>query len=73
MARTSAKSTTSSMHPHHASTQVHTAHGNTTQRNGPTHEQIARRAYELYLARGGRHGSHEQDWLQAERELKLGR
>ena len=42
-------------------------------RHTPTHEQIARRAYELFLARGGSHGRHEDDWLQAERELKLGR
>ena len=42
-------------------------------RTSPTHEQIARRAYELFLARGGGHGQHEQDWAQAERELKLGR
>ncbi|MFE8601012.1 DUF2934 domain-containing protein [Archangium violaceum] len=42
-------------------------------RNGPTYEQIARRAYELFVARGGGHGQHEQDWAQAERELKLGR
>lgn len=38
-----------------------------------THEQIARRAYEIFLARGGQHGHHEQDWQQAERELRLGR
>jgi hypothetical protein len=37
------------------------------------HEQIARRAYEIFLARGGQHGHHEQDWQQAERELRLGR
>jgi hypothetical protein len=42
-------------------------------RTSPSHEQIARRAYELFLARGGGHGQHEQDWAQAERELKLGR
>ncbi|ADO70588.1 DUF2934 domain-containing protein [Stigmatella aurantiaca] len=42
-------------------------------RNAPSNEQIARRAYEIYLARGGEHGSNEQDWFQAERELKLGR
>ena len=42
-------------------------------RTSPTHEQIARRAYELFLARGGHHGHHQDDWLQAERELKLGR
>ena len=29
----------------------------------------ARRAYELYLARGGAHGHDVEDWLQAEREL----
>jgi hypothetical protein len=42
-------------------------------RHGPTHEQIARRAYEIFLARGGTHGNAEQDWHQAERELRLGR
>lgn len=31
--------------------------------------RIARRAYELYLARGGSHGSDWEDWLRAEREL----
>jgi len=39
----------------------------------PHHEQIARRAYEIFLARGGTHGNAEQDWHQAERELRLGR
>jgi hypothetical protein len=38
-----------------------------------THDQIARRAFEIWQARGGGDGSHEQDWYQAERELKLGR
>jgi hypothetical protein len=36
--------------------------------NGQT-ERIAARAYELYLARGGAHGSDWEDWLTAEREL----
>lgn len=40
---------------------------------GPTHEQIARRAYELYAQRGYVDGYAEEDWAQAERELKLGR
>lgn len=40
---------------------------------GPTHEQIARRAYELYAQRGYIDGYAEEDWAQAERELKLGR
>jgi DUF2934 family protein len=30
---------------------------------------VARRAYELYLLRGGAHGHDQDDWLQAEREL----
>lgn len=33
----------------------------------PAH--IARRAYELYLARGSRDGYALEDWLQAEREV----
>ncbi len=37
--------------------------------NGPTREQIARRAYEIYLDRGGSHGYDIEDWLQAEQEL----
>lgn len=31
--------------------------------------RIARRAYELYLERGGSHGSDWEDWLRAEREV----
>jgi hypothetical protein len=31
--------------------------------------QIARRAHELYEARGGSHGRALEDWLQAEREI----
>ncbi len=30
------------------------------------HEQIAARAYELFLARGGQHGDDLADWFQAE-------
>jgi hypothetical protein len=36
----------------------------------PTHEDIARRAYELYLERGSVEGHHEEDWLIAEAELR---
>jgi len=39
-----------------------------TTRPAPTHEQIAKRAYEFYLARGGEHGHAEEDWAQAESE-----
>ena len=35
----------------------------------PTHEQIARRAYELYLERGEKPGHEREDWATAEREL----
>jgi hypothetical protein len=42
-------------------------------RSVPSHEQLARRAYEIFLARGGTPGNPEQDWFQAERELRLGR
>jgi Protein of unknown function (DUF2934) len=35
----------------------------------PSHDEIAARSYELYLARGSAPGHAEQDWLQAEAEL----
>ena len=35
----------------------------------PGHEQIALRAYELWISRGCPIGSPELDWLQAEMEL----
>lgn len=34
------------------------------------HEEIARLAYQYYLERGGEHGSHEEDWYRAEREIR---
>jgi DUF2934 family protein len=39
----------------------------------PTREQIAKRAYELYLERGSVEGHHEEDWLLAEAELSSGK
>jgi hypothetical protein len=36
----------------------------------PTHEEIAIRAYHLYLSRRGWPGSPEHDWLQAKNELR---
>jgi len=36
----------------------------------PTNEEIALRAYHIYLERGSAPGDATQDWLQAERELK---
>jgi hypothetical protein len=35
-----------------------------------THEDIARRAYEIYVKRGRRQGQSLQDWNQAEQELQ---
>ena len=36
----------------------------------PTHEDIARRAYQLFEERGGEHGRDLEDWFKAERELR---
>jgi len=33
------------------------------------HREIARRAYERFLARGATHGQDVDDWLHAEREM----
>ena len=50
--------------------------GGQSQKNGfsqngshPSTDQIAKRAYERYQARGGEHGSDQDDWYAAEREL----
>jgi Protein of unknown function (DUF2934) len=45
---------------------AHDSNGNGV---GASRDRIARRAYELYLARGGRDGGDFDDWLAAEREL----
>ncbi len=39
-------------------------------RRAPTEEEIRLRAYEIFQARGCRHGHDLDDWLQAERELR---
>ena len=36
-------------------------------------EAISKRAYEIYLARGGTHGLDQEDWLKAEAELRTRR
>ncbi len=41
--------------------------GNKT--NGDLEAAIRSRAYELYERRGRQHGRHNEDWLQAEREV----
>jgi hypothetical protein len=37
---------------------------------GPSHDEIARLAYALWLGRNGEGGSPEDDWFQAERQLR---
>lgn len=36
----------------------------------PTIDDVRRRAYEIYMARGMSHGGAMSDWLQAERQLR---
>ena len=38
----------------------------------PSHDQIARRAHELFVRSGGVHGRDLEFWLEAERQLKEG-
>ncbi len=38
--------------------------------SGLNRDEIARRAYELYLRRGSRNGHDVEDWLEAERQLR---
>ena len=40
-------------------------------KSAPSHEEISRRAYEIYLERNGAPGDPHSDWLQAEVELSL--
>ncbi|OFV88984.1 MAG: hypothetical protein A2V74_04030 [Acidobacteria bacterium RBG_16_70_10] len=37
---------------------------------GPSHDAIAKRAYEIWLGRGGEPGREVENWLEAERELR---
>jgi len=43
--------------------------GNNSDPSTVTVEDVERRAYEIYLERGGEFGGDLDDWLQAEREL----
>jgi hypothetical protein len=42
----------------------------TSVKDAPNHDEIRRRAYEIYLERGGLPGQELEDWLQAEREIE---
>jgi hypothetical protein len=39
----------------------------------PTHDEVAKRAYGRFLARGATDGRASEDWFEAERELRQGR
>lgn len=41
-----------------------------SENRSPNHDEIRRRAYEIYLERGGLPGEELEDWLQAEREIE---
>ncbi len=51
------------------------AHGADAHRSeaarAPSHDEIASRAYEIYLSRGASPGRDLDDWLEAERELQV--
>jgi hypothetical protein len=36
----------------------------------PTHDQISKRAHDLWLKKGCKHGQDEQNWLEAEAQLR---
>ena len=38
----------------------------------PTHDQIAQRAYEIWISKGRPYGQDEQNWIEAEAQLTLG-
>ncbi len=44
--------------------------GGSDRTQSPSHDEIARRAYELFVNRGCTQGQDRQDWMQAERELR---
>ena len=46
------------------------AKGSLTTRE-PNHVQIANRAFEIYVSRGGEHGHDTADRFEAERQLRL--
>jgi hypothetical protein len=53
----------------------HKAHVANEQRENPTnawpsYDQVAERAYEFFLARGGTDGHDVEDWLRAEAEFR---
>jgi hypothetical protein len=47
------------------------SNGNGSSVNGNiSNDEVAKRAYDLYLSRGGGHGLDFDDWIEAEKQLK---
>jgi hypothetical protein len=42
----------------------------TVTKRKPSYQQIANRAFEIYVSRGGDHGHDVGDWFEAERQLQ---
>ena len=57
-----------SLEVHPSPIQPHAA--DTSANRAINHDEIRRRAYEIYLVRGGVPGSELEDWLQAESEFE---
>ena len=72
MASVSAPAGLGTMVPGHQALQAMsgTEIGEPLSNGGPTLEAIERRAYEIYLERGGQEGRAIDDWLEAERQLR---
>ena len=49
---------------------AHVLHATEADKSGPDREAMERRAYELYLARGGADGDAAEDWFMAEQDLQ---
>ena len=56
------------LEPHASPIQPHAE--DDSRNHAPSHEEIRRRAYEIYLERGGLPGNELDDWHRAERELQ---
>jgi hypothetical protein len=37
---------------------------------GPTHEQVSKRAHDIWVKKGSKPGQDEQNWLEAEAQLR---
>src|SRR2546425_3388701 len=54
----------------HGASPIQPHEEDTSRNHAPSHEEIRRRAYEIYLERDGLPGNELDDWHRAERELQ---